>query len=107
MEEDAEKILVNEEDTDLEEGAGSCEENLTAYALRHTYCTGLSIATDLTDEEIAYCMGHQSPTGARPRMNEDKMRRLLLAHEDYEEAFAGKVVPPETICGDDAKETAS
>ena len=107
MEEGTEKILINEEDTDLEEGSGSCEENLTAYALRHTYCTGLSIATDLTDEEIAYCMGHQSPTGSRLRMNEDKQRRLLLAHEAYEAAFAGDMAPPEPVCGDDAKEDAS
>lgn len=103
-EEDAGKILVNEEDFDLEEGAGACEENLTAYALRHTYCTGLSIATDLTDEEMAYCMGHQSPTGGRLQMNEDKLRRLLLAHEAYEAALAGDVAPPEPVCGGDAKE---
>ena len=104
MEEGTEKILINEEDTDLEEGSGSCEENLTAYALRHTYCTGLSIATDLTDEEIAYCMGHQSPTGSRLRMNEDKQRRLLLAHEAYEAAFAGDMAPPEPVCGGKANE---
>lgn len=88
MEKESGKILVNEEDGDLEEEAVSYEENLTAYALRHTYCTGLSIATDLTDEEIAYCMGHQSPTGSHLRMNENKLHRLLLAHEAYGASFA-------------------
>lgn len=52
-------------------------------------------------------MGHQSPTGSRLRMNEDKQRRLLLAHEAYEAAFAGEMVPPEPVCGDDVKEDAS
>ena len=85
----------------------SYEEYLTAYALRHTYCTGLSIASDLTDEEIAYCMGHQSPTGARPRMNEDKLNRLLLAHKAYEAAFDREQTPPEPSCGGGAKEKAA
>lgn len=107
MEKGAGKILVNEEDGDLEEAAGSCEENLTAYALRHTYCTGLSIAADLTDEEMAYCMGHQSPTGGHLRMNEDKLHRLLLAHEAYEAAFTQKVTPPEPVFGGVEKEEAA
>lgn len=107
MEKGAGKILVNEEDADLEEGAGSCEENLTAYALRHTYCTGLSIATDLTDEEMAYCMGHQNPTGDRLRINEDKLLRLLLAHEAYEAAFTPEATPPEPVCGGKAPEKAA
>lgn len=106
MEKGAGKILVNEEDADLEEGAGSCEENLTAYALRHTYCTGLSIATDLTDEEMAYCMGHQSPTGSRLRTNEDRLHRLLLAHEAYEAAFDREQTPPEPFYVGDAEEKA-
>ena len=63
------KILLNEEDADPEERNVSHEENLTIYALRHTYFTGLSIATNLTDEEITYCMGPQSPTGVHPRTN--------------------------------------
>lgn len=99
MEKESRRILVNEEDTDLEEGNVSYEEYLTAYALRHTYCTGLGIASDLTDEEISYCMGHQSPTGARPRMNEDKLHRLLLAHKAYEAAFDREQTPPEPSCG--------
>lgn len=107
MEKESGRILVNEEDTDLEEENVSYEEYLTAYALRHTYCTGLSIASDLTDEEIAYCMGHQSPTGARPRMNEDKLNRLLLAHKAYEAAFDREQTPPEPSCGGVAKEKAA
>lgn len=88
-------ILVNELDEDLAGEEPGREENLTAYVLRHTYCTWLSIATDLTDEEIAYCMGHRSPTGKRLVMNEDVLRRLWKAHRTYWASFEAEATPPE------------
>lgn len=89
------KIMVNESDEDLPTEPGKREEALTAYALRHTYCTGLSAATDLTDEEIAYCMGHQNPSRDRVPLNDDFLQHLRVAHEQYVASFQKEVKEPE------------